>query len=76
MLAVDSFFSRVGLGQFGFRWLHILAGITWIGLLYYFNFVQVPAFADYMGEAFKPLGVYINFFQPTVKPGVSRASPL
>ncbi len=22
------------------RWLHILAGITWIGLLYYFNFVQ------------------------------------
>ena len=27
------------------RWLHILAGITWIGLLYYFNFVQVPALA-------------------------------
>ena len=25
-----------------------------------------PAFADYMGEAFKPLGVYVNFFQPTV----------
>lgn len=24
------------------RWLHVLAGITWIGLLYYFNFVQVP----------------------------------
>jgi uncharacterized membrane protein len=28
------------------RWAHVLAGITWIGLLYYFNFVQVPAFAD------------------------------
>jgi uncharacterized membrane protein len=27
-------------------WLHVLAGITWIGLLYYFNFVQVPAMAD------------------------------
>lgn len=27
------------------RWLHILAGITWIGLLYYFNFVQGPAMA-------------------------------
>lgn len=27
------------------RWLHILAGIVWIGLLYYFNFVQVPAMA-------------------------------
>ena len=51
MLAVDSFFSRAALGQFGFRWLHILAGITWIGLLYYFNFVQVPAFAAYGDEA-------------------------
>jgi uncharacterized membrane protein len=29
------------------RWLHILAGITWIGLLYYFNFVQAPAFAEF-----------------------------
>jgi uncharacterized membrane protein len=28
------------------RWLHFLAGITWIGLLYYFNFVQVPALAE------------------------------
>jgi uncharacterized membrane protein len=32
---------------FGFRWLHVLGGITWIGLLYYFNFVQVPAFAAF-----------------------------
>lgn len=28
---------------FSDRWLHILAGITWIGLLYYFNFVQAVA---------------------------------
>lgn len=27
------------------RWLHILSGITWIGLLYYFNVVQTPALA-------------------------------
>ena len=27
-------------------WIHVLAGIMWIGLLYYFNFVQVPALAD------------------------------
>jgi uncharacterized membrane protein len=27
------------------RWLHVMAGITWIGLLYYFNFVQVPSMA-------------------------------
>jgi uncharacterized membrane protein len=25
------------------RWVHLMAGITWIGLLYYFNFVQVSA---------------------------------
>ena len=32
------------------RYAHVLAGITWIGLLYYFNFVQVPAFAEMSGE--------------------------
>lgn len=35
---------------FGFRWLHVLFGVTWIGLLYYFNMVQVPAFAAYGEE--------------------------
>ena len=35
-------FILLGLG----RWLHIMAGVMWIGLLYYFNFVQVPALAD------------------------------
>jgi uncharacterized membrane protein len=25
------------------RWLHVLAGIMWVGLLFYFNFVQAPA---------------------------------
>jgi uncharacterized membrane protein len=33
-------------------WLHVLAGITWIGLLYYFNFVQMPA----LGAAAKDQG--------------------
>ena len=27
------------------RWLHIVTGITWIGLLYYFNLVQIPGLA-------------------------------
>lgn len=27
------------------RWVHFLSGVAWIGLLYYFNFVQVPALA-------------------------------
>lgn len=26
-----------------YRWIHIMAGIMWVGLLYYFNFVQVAA---------------------------------
>ena len=29
------------------RWFHVLAGVTWIGLLYYFNFVQTPALAGF-----------------------------
>src|SRR5207247_5569831 len=37
--------SRNG-GAFLSRWAHVIAGITWIGLLYYFNFVQVPSFAE------------------------------
>ena len=32
-------FIQYGLG----RWLHIMAGVMWIGLLYYFNFVQADA---------------------------------
>jgi len=30
--------------QIALRWLHFVAGITWIGLLYYFNMVQSPGF--------------------------------
>ena len=32
-------------------WLHALAGVAWIGLLYYFNFVQVPGVAKALSEA-------------------------
>ncbi|HEV8661827.1 MAG TPA: urate hydroxylase PuuD [Candidatus Methylomirabilis sp.] len=28
------------------RWIHFLSGVVWIGLLYYFNFVQTPFFAE------------------------------
>src|SRR5687767_2505191 len=28
------------------RTAHVLVGVTWIGLLYFFNFVQVPAYAE------------------------------
>ncbi len=40
------FFKTSGGLQVVARWAHILAGITWIGLLYFFNFVQTPAYAE------------------------------
>jgi uncharacterized membrane protein len=39
-------FSQTG-GMMLSRWGHYLAGVTWIGLLYYFNFVQTPSFANF-----------------------------
>lgn len=56
LLAAEGFFSRASLGNFGFRWLHILAGITWIGLLYFFNVVQVPAYAQFENDPHKEIG--------------------
>jgi uncharacterized membrane protein len=32
-----------GWWSFLVRWLHVLAGVMWIGLLWYFNFVQIPS---------------------------------
>jgi uncharacterized membrane protein len=40
-----------------FRWLHVFFGILWIGLLYYFNFVQIPTMPSVPAE---------------LKPGVSK----
>ena len=31
------------------RWMHFLAGVTWIGILYYFNFIQTPFLATELG---------------------------
>lgn len=36
-----------------FRWMHIIAGITWIGLLYFFNWVNAPFQAAIDGDAKK-----------------------
>ena len=45
--------------DFVFRWAHVLFGITWIGMLYYFNFVQTEYFkeaeADAKADAIKKL---------------------
>jgi uncharacterized membrane protein len=42
------------------RWLHIIAGVFWIGLLYYFNAVQTPAMAAAAADKGGPGGAGIN----------------
>ncbi len=45
--------------SFLFRWLHVLAGIMWIGLLYYFNFVQIPNMPNIPDEQKPAIGKVI-----------------
>jgi uncharacterized membrane protein len=35
--------GKEGWWMFAMRWLHVTAGVMWIGLLWYFNFVQIPS---------------------------------
>ncbi len=42
-----------------FRWLHVFFGVLWIGLLYYFNFVQVPTMPKVPAELKKGVTGYI-----------------
>src|SRR5215470_4262837 len=42
------------------RWLHIVSGVMWIGLLYYFNVVQVPAMAVAAADKGGPGGAGIS----------------
>ncbi|MGQ0701099.1 MAG: urate hydroxylase PuuD [Panacagrimonas sp.] len=42
------------------RWLHLVAGVIWIGLLYYFNFVQVPALGAAAADKGGPGGAGIT----------------
>ena len=56
----------LGLGAAGVNsieiavWFHVLAGVVWIGLLYYFNFVQVPAVGEALGDEGGPGPAAIN----------------
>jgi uncharacterized membrane protein len=41
------------------RWIHVLAGVMWIGLLYYFNFVQIPNMPNIPDEQKPAIGKVI-----------------
>jgi len=44
---------------FVFRWLHVLSGVMWIGLLWYFNFVQIPSMPKIPDEQKPAIGKVI-----------------
>ena len=54
-----SFQPPLGLWNGVFQWLHVFFGITWIGLLYYFNFVQIPTMPKIPAEFKKGVSGYI-----------------
>src|SRR5215217_8548409 len=41
------------------QWLHVFFGVTWIGLLYYFNFVQIPTMPSVPAELKPAVSKYI-----------------
>jgi uncharacterized membrane protein len=45
--------------SFLFRWIHIMVGTMWIGLLWYFNFVQIPSMAKIPDEQKPAIGKVI-----------------
>jgi len=44
---------------FVFRWLHVMSGVMWIGLLWYFNFVQIPSMPKIPDEQKPAIGKVI-----------------
>ena len=44
---------------FFIRWLHVLSGVMWIGLLWYFNFVQIPSMPKIPDEQKPAIGKVI-----------------
>jgi len=52
-------FDGVAFELFTLRWLHIVCGVMWIGLLWYFNFVQIPTMPKVPDELKKGVTGYI-----------------
>ena len=54
MISVDMNWSR-----FFMRWLHVVSGVMWIGVLWYFNFVQIPSMPKIPDEQKPAIGKVI-----------------
>ena len=52
-------FDAAAYFPFLFRWIHVWFGILWIGLLYYFNFVQIPSMPKIPDEQKPAIGKVI-----------------
>ena len=68
VLAIILFLIYLGMAEgaidaafwsFFFRWLHVLSGVMWIGLLWYFNFVQIPNMPNIPDEQKPAIGKVI-----------------
>ena len=46
-------------GKYIFRWLHVLSAVMWVGLLWYFNFVQIPNMPNIPDEQKPAIGKVI-----------------
>lgn len=46
-------------GRFFVRWLHVMSGVMWVGLLWYFNFVQIPNMPNIPDEQKPAIGKVI-----------------
>ena len=55
----DGFAFDQGFFSWLFRYLHVLSGIMWIGLLWYFNFVQIPSMPNIPDEQKPAIGKVI-----------------
>ena len=58
VLAMGTNFGSIEL-SFLFRWIHVMVGVMWIGLLWYFNFVQIPSMAKIPDEQKPAIGKVI-----------------
>ena len=58
ILALGANLSSIEL-PFLFRWIHVMVGVMWIGLLWYFNFVQIPSMSKIPDEQKPAIGKVI-----------------